>query len=281
MNIRTSLRVRLGLIATITLVWCACLQASPTNDSFHLLSKGFGFDLGYAYLGAEAKDMPLSFRNVPVHPDDWGYPGPITSKKYAAAHEAFLSLMYDWQFGRSESSPLRYDLGIGLDWMIVPSAVGAGGDKAERNYMNAPGTDIRGYGAALTFVGVRQGGMIPSMDSQLADFFLNWTPRVRLEVAPFGGYLENLWVGTSVSYFTIDAENGWDRYDKLDVRETRTMLHVIPVRLYGMLLGKDSDMRVGIMAGVEFHPSFSTDFGSNAKAEIAPISGFLALTWRF
>jgi hypothetical protein len=189
--------------------------------------------------------------------------------------------MYDWQFGRSETSPLRLNLGFGMDWMFLPSMAGFGSDMAERNYMNAPGTDTRGYGAALTYVGVRQGGMIPSANSTITDILLNWTPRARFEIAPFGGALHDIWIGSSVSYFTIDAQSGWDRYDSLEVRETQTMLRVIPVRLYGMLLSTDDNMRVGIMAGVEFHPCITTDFGDKAKAKVAPMSPFVALTWRF
>jgi hypothetical protein len=248
-------------------------------DGVHLLSKGFEFGIGYTRLGVSVSDMPFEIRNVPVHRDDlWSVygQGPVTQLEYDCNHSISLSILYDRVYGTGETDPLRFSWGFGLDWMID-----VGTDFAERNYMGAPGTEQRGYGTALTYVTLNQGGMIPPLGNRYSDIFLNWTPRIKFEVAPFGGKFRNVWFGTSVSYYTIVAQNGWDRYDKLEVRKDYTLLHDFPVRLYVTFLNKKDDLGVGLTAGVQFQPGIKTDTGNRAGISVDPVSYFMAISYRF
>jgi len=252
--------------------------AEPRKD-FRLLSKGMGFDITYTWLGAHIDNMPLEIRDVPVHPDDsWAEDnrGPIKETKFNASHAISVPIMYEREYGTGSKDPLRIRYGYGLEWTID-----VGATFEERNYTTRVGSDRRGDGAALTYVSMRQGGMIPSFDNGWSDIFLNWTPRVKFEVAPFGGTLKNLWFGTSASYFSIAAQNGYDRYDKIDVRKNYTVLHVVPVRAYATLFSSDDDMRIGFTLGAQFQPAFETDMGRKAEASIEPVTIFTAICLRF
>lgn len=262
---------------TAILQFCFLTIFTYAADDVHLLSKGYGFDLVYTYLGSTVENMPLEIRDVPVHEDDSGYEGPINKSEYTLNHSFAISIMYSRVYGTGESDPLRFNWGLGFDWLI-----GMGDNFEERNYMNSPGTDDRGYGAALTYVKVGQGGIVPPLGSIFSDIFLNWSPRVKLEVAPFGGALKNLWFGSSVSYYRIYAQNGWDRYDSLEVRDSYDLAHVIPVRVYAKLLNMSSDgINQGIMAGAQFQPDFLTSVGDKSKLSIDPITFFMGFCFDF
>jgi hypothetical protein len=244
-------------------------------------ARDFNFDFYYTYLGCTVNNMPLEIRDVPVHSDDsWSDAGqgPIDQLKYNCNHSVVFSFMYANEFGAIGGKQDRFNFGIGLDWMAFPW-LGVGADKAERNYMGNPGSTYRGYGTALTYVGLTQDGIIPQSSSPFLNIFLNWTPRVKLEVAPFSGSLENLWLGTSVSYYTFDAQTGWDRYDTLEERKSYTLAYEFPIRVYATLFS-DNKRDGGFTIGAQFQQGSKTSLGRQADMSIAPVAFFVGFSSR-
>jgi len=229
------------------------------------------FGTVYTYLGYRINDMPLSVRNVPVHPDDSGYQsnqGPIERRQFDADHSVSIGLSYllEWE-GR-----LRYRVGFGLNWFLYPHELVY--DNAERNYSSAVGTSQRGEGAALTFVGLEQRGVVPPFDA-IGDYFLNWTPEVRFEVAPREGRFRNFFVGASLSYFNVRAVNGWDRFDRLELRDSKVLSHHIPLRMYlGWNPGKGP---FKWLIGAQIQPAIKTSLGKEANIDAPPVTVFTAL----
>ena len=243
-------------------------------------AEGADIDLYYTHLGCRVDKMPLVIRDVPVHhSDSWAKSGqgPVEQLGYDCNPSVTLSSMYTG-VSRYDREKSCVNFGIGLDWLLAPQ-VGIGGDEAERNYMNAPGTDERGAGAALTYVGVRQAGVIPPLGNIYTDILLNWTPRVKLEVAPLGESLNRFWLGASVSYYTIDAQNGWDRNDSLEAHKEYVLLREFPVRVYATLFFSD-ELKSGVTAGVQLQQGSVTGIGKQADTTIDGSAFFLGLSFR-
>jgi hypothetical protein len=243
------------------------------------------FDVGfdYTYVGVHVNNMPLAIRDVPVHPSDvWasGGQGPVEQTDYNSNHRVDLALMWAKEFGLDDKSPPCFNIGLGMDWIIFPWV---NAQKAERNYMNDPGSGTRGEGSALTYVGLRQAGVIPSFGNTLTDVLLNWTPTAKFEVCPFNQSLKDLWFGISVSYYTVDAQTGWDRNDSLDPRKDYVLMKVIPIRIYSTYFF-DEDVkggtRSGFTFGIQLQPGAKTDLGQQADMSVAQPALFAGYSLR-
>ncbi len=265
---------------TLTLDDTVTAPEHPAPNSFQWQREGWNLDLTYAYLGVHVQNMPVSIRDVPIHPDDLadfeGNGGPILETGYRMNNSVALGVMYAWQYGNDD---LRLNLGFGFDWLALAN-VGLINSVAERNYS----TDVGSFhhddeDARLTYLGLRQVGVIPTTKNYWADIFLNWTPRAKIEIAPFHGPLEHLWLGASVSYYVVNAQTGWDREDNLQPRREYTFAHVIPVRLYATLF--EPSETVGITAGVQLQPTVKTGLGKEADTSVAFATFFLSLSYRF
>jgi hypothetical protein len=259
----------------LVLVFCFSIVgisfAVDNTSPAELQESAIGINL--TYLGFHVNNMPLEIRNIPNHRDDTGYErnqGPIEQKEYDINYKIDLSFMCvnEWP---------RVKLNIGADWMILPWI---GMNEAERNYMNSPGSDTRGEGAALTYVDLRQVGVIPSTGYPFVDLFLNWTPRVTLEVAPFDGPFDNLWLGVSGSYCAYVAQSGWDRNNDSEVRKNYVLMHTFPVRTYAtMMFGEKKTSALTL--GLEFEPGSKTDMGEQADIAFSSPTFFLGYSHYF
>ncbi|OHA35042.1 MAG: hypothetical protein A2928_04045 [Candidatus Taylorbacteria bacterium RIFCSPLOWO2_01_FULL_45_15b] len=280
MNIQ--IKVRCALILICVIGFLIPVSQIVNADGIHLIDKGFEVGVGYHQIGARVDNMPFDIRNVPPHPDDGGRgsfgDGPIERLKYDSNHGMNLSILYSREYGQGPDRPFRFNWGAGLEWMInFDTSIQL------RNYRGAIGTEQRGYGTALTYVNIKQGGAIPPVGNNLGEIFLNWTPRLRLEIAPFGGKFRNVWLGTSASYYTIYAQNGWDRYDSLQTKDTFVFTHRFPIRTYMTIMSRDPtfDMRIGLTAGVQFQPGTITDKGREADFSSKFMVFFAGIVYRF
>ena len=265
--------------AVMVVLLSGCFLASRADDA----SRSFNASFDYTYTGIHINDMPLAIRNVPVHPDDsWasGRQGPIEQKDYNSNHRVDLSLMWAKEFALDEKSLPWINIAVGMDWIIFPWV---NAQKAERNYMNDPGSGTRGTGAALTYVGVRQVGVIPSFGNAFTDAILNWTPTAKIEICPFNQSLKNFWVGASVSYYTVNAQTGWDRDNGLDPQKDYVLMKVIPIRIYGTVFLDDDTKgtsRSGFTFGVQLQPGSKTDLGRQADMSVANPALFAGYSFR-
>lgn len=211
----------------------------------------------YTYIGYKVGNMAETIRDVPTHPDDSStHAGPIKETKYGASSMLTINAGYKWKISE------RVRLGTTIKWILHPLYYFS--DKAERNYTNDPGSDTRGYGAALTFVALEARGVIP-----FGDWFLNYTPQLELEYT-LDEYDKKFILGTSITYFKMQAVTGWDRYDELTPDKRYTLTHVIPLGLY--LNWKDF-----VTIGCKYNFTLSTDIGKTSDADIEKFNVFIAI----
>jgi len=158
-----------------------------------------------------------SVRTVPIHPDD-AYANP---KNNGPIEDVLTGLSFQnvkLRVGAEATHnnfKANFGLGAGIAFVTYNSEYGF----AERNYTNHPGTDERGYGAALTRYSLQGDGT--------AGMLLN--PFIRLgyqiKTKPSNYVDVNLFAEYSPEFisFNTAVKTGWDRYDKFEEFETRTV----------------------------------------------------------
>jgi hypothetical protein len=252
------------------LLFVAILLGQAGQAQEHLMGGG-GVDmqLGFTGLHYEVTKMPLRVRNVPIHPDDSGSPGPIRQLHYTADLSMNFGVGYFWA---SESKRFHYEFGGRLNWLFTP-----GSSTALRNYTTAPGTSRRGSGAALTVLSLEQRGVIPGFD-HAADHILNLSPELVFEISPTSERFERFSLGASVSYFRMEAVQGYDRFDAIENRRYFSLSHHIPVGLY---LNYHIKGPAIFTMGAKFLPSFETSTGKSAGIDAPTVTWFTALGLRF
>jgi len=238
---------------------CAFNQDERTDKTF-FGTKDFGIrpfvavepSLNFSNPVDKVSNVPEVVRDVPIHRDD-GYvnranQGPIAKD--------------------SVKTPVLFEIGlakVGLETKITEhayldvfgnvslnaSSFGAG-DENERNYTNAVGTEKRGYGAALTYWRARYGPLfIPGLGAEL---------RIPLNEGKKG---TELLLGGTIRRYNLEAENGWDRWNKHEKYKTYRLGEVTDKTIYTGILIKDrlSDkFGGGFKIGADF-----ADFKADSK----------------
>lgn len=225
-----------------------------------------GFEISYGTPDIRVDDLALEIRDVPIHDDD-GYAsksnsGPIEQTNFKTAGTAALTWLMRKNIGETTRAGLK------VNWIVYPEHNTY--DNALRNYTNHPGTEKRGYGAALTFAGIEKRGIIPSHNGGWLNVFTNISPELFLEKL-FSEKKE--WsVGASIGYFKFQAVNGWDRYDRLEINKTYALAHVVPVAAFiKRKIGGSGYSEIG----VKFPIAKMTDIGKESGAKVSP-SGYIA-----
>jgi hypothetical protein len=85
-----------------------------------------------------------------------------------------------------------------------------GSDIVERNYTNAPGTDQRGLGAALTYYRVEEGDNFIFMPGYSLRILYTIEEKKKADIRLFLEY------GTGFAKVPVAIETGWDRFDELE-----------------------------------------------------------------
>jgi hypothetical protein len=80
----------------------------------------------------------------------------------------------------------------------------------------------------------------------------------------------------SASYYRIDAQNGWDRYNQLEIYKTYTFAHVYPIRVDATLFFPKNG---GITVGAQFQPSSETDLGKQAGLSVEKFVPFIGFSY--
>jgi len=249
---------KLTLLSTIGIFFVLLTSSALANDFF---------GMRYTSLDYKVENLPENFRFVPIHPnDDYASPsnnGIINQKEFKREHLGSIEYGHGWEKG-------RWDIGIGFVWIFTHYD-----DVARRNYTNAPGTRTRGTGAALTFVSTEVRGLIPAFsdnDLRFLSFILNLTPKVFAEYTL--GKNNKYRLGASLSYHQFNAVNGWDRYDSLEINESKTLAHIYPVTL-------ELTLYYCIKLGVVYNLHQLTKFGKEAETEIGNLSYTVMIEHKF
>lgn len=222
---------------------CLIIQAAQGRDK-----DGWSFCTGTYWNAMSISNLPQYLREVPAHKDDAGYP----SRTIERTNYAFsFSIPYDIRYTFPSERKIKFGLSAMLTLPIE--------DFAERNYTNHPGTDERGYGAALTFTGITILGPISSLTSLKPLLRLSFIPSVFIEV-PMG----RTTMHTSLSYKTLAAVNGWDRNDELECYQAEVLAHLISlnVGIKATLWGIDYEIGPSIILPIR------TTIGKNSGAKV-------------
>jgi len=223
-----------SILILILMTTLVIVPAAMADDE----SNGLGVRLNIGRIGIS--NMPLSIRNLPNHPDDSAFSaGPIEKTSYSIPGD----LSVNYRVGTIKAQDSRLD--INLCALFYPS-FGEPVDMAERNYTNNPGSSDRGYGAALTFVGLREQGLVYIFSPELI-----WTRKLREE--------ERLSV--SLGFFRIQAVTGWDRYDELQQQSTNTLANCFP-------LGVEYSPNGKLMLGLQYVLMSKTALGAEIRAPL-------------
>ena len=216
-------------------------------------------------------NMPLEIRDVPNHPDDTYVSettqGPVERTEYHTDDSWILSYTR-----RAVGEHAAW--GFRLNWRLSPVFA----DTERRNYTNEVGTDERGVGAALTFVGITAWGPIPDFyhGYKVAALPLNIIPEVLAELRPVKQL--PLHLGTSIGYYRFQAVNGWDRWNMLESRKHYTLAECFPASGYLTLaLHMDEQTDFELEFGVIDVFLGSTALGKEAEANIQSPSYFAAM----
>jgi len=220
-------------LGTSLLIGSLVSPLSARNAQSQEPNKRYFFDLGIRYetsLINEIKNMPLKIRDVPKHPGDIDVP----DENIAPIEDASIKLYDRISIGTKTGINLyphnkfKIGLGFGLDLDLnAPLLLGRfkyddRKDTRKRNYTTQPGTDKRGYNAALTYYQVHStfgpnwnDCIIPSIYSE-----------IEFRVTDKVGFA----LGCNIYKQTLTAENGWDRGNSLEPRKKYNLANLTIVK---------------------------------------------------
>lgn len=233
-------------------------------NSSQLIPSDLSHTLHTPQLGAFS-GIPEYIRDVPAHPDD-----DFAKEENVAPIKDDTFPIYLFDISGLKVRPKAglngkvLDLCIGAEFEVMPPE-STSAKIVERNYTNHPGTDERGYGAALTYYSIKQ---------NLSSFSLGLFSRLSCKIfevpkdSEFMPGTLNLFADYSVSAFreTFDVENGWDRYDSFEVNEEYKLIeyfleHNIKagINFTIRVTGKHEHMNLGLFAGANIYQVMQAD----------------------
>lgn len=207
-------RIGYAIIGTALALNAGCTKIMNPDEymieSGNLKARPFAkwcFDFQISKPVREVSNVPESFRNVPVHSDDWGYGGVIeddSAKLPPLIDIGFLKGGLETKIG-DIGVDVYADLSFNASYFLPLSHDPWCGEVNERNYKGAPGTDERGYGTALTYWTANYAPvLIPGLKCDL--------------ILPINEDVDFI-VGGGVRDYELQAERGWDRYNSLDKKD--------------------------------------------------------------
>lgn len=157
----------------------------------------------------KVQTVPEYIRNVPIHPNDGG------GKNVPIKDSGLSYLLFDDTLEGKIGIGIRegrFDFKIGPELGLAVESSDSHSSIIERNYTNAPGTSLRGYGAALTFYQLVQDDFIILSPGISARASYCIVPRKLYETE------KSIFVEYSASFLhrTFNFETGWDRWDSFE-----------------------------------------------------------------
>ena len=208
----------------------------------------------------EVSNMPISFRNIPIHSEDGG--GVNTGTIEKSSYQNYIVIpAIGIEFSHKFKNRMSIGMGINFEFSWA--------NRAEVNY-NSSGSPNRGYGKALTYCGTITRGMFSLLsytqtnDPNVIPTTVNMslTPNIFFAMP----VTKKVDIKLNVTYQRYSAVNGWDRYNTLEVYQKPALIYIIPIDI--LFSFKD----------VEFGPRipicWRTDVGKEFGSKIFPI-GFV------
>jgi len=178
----------------------------------------------------EISNVPESFRDVPIHSDDWGSGGVIeddSAKLVPLIDYKFLKGGLETKIGEV-GLDLYANLSFNISYFMPLSHEGWGGEVNERNYMGAPGTEERGIGTALTYWTANYAPvLIPGFNADLS--------------FPIAENVSMI-IGGGIRDYELQAERGQDRYNALDKKNCLKIADIEEKSIYiGFRMSDEKD----------------------------------------
>jgi hypothetical protein len=242
----TGLLKRIGIASALGL---ALTSRAPSLDF-----KCTG-DISWDFFGTNDASLSEPARTVPIHPDDTY----ASASKNGPVKDVLNSISFQnikLRFGvEAEQNNFQVGAGLGFGVSFV-SYNKEGFGFAERNYTNAPGTDERGYGAALTYIDLEENG---TSGVVLNPFFRlgyqikgkDWNYNIFGEYSP------------EITSFSTDLKVGYDRWNSLELLETRKLKTNLTNQVLKFGVGfnpKENDTSSGLIPEIYFgisNPTYS------------------------
>lgn len=216
---------------------------------------------------AQVSNVPYDIRNVPIHNDDYGYPGVIEKNKADApwlTEIRFLKAGVDVDLFDNVSWQTYCDLSLNYGhWASW------GGDVNKRNYKSPEGNDNRGYGTALTFWTPNYDQLIPGLKTEL---HFNTDD-------PDNGFL----IGAGWRRYGMQLVTGYDRYDKTDHKHHHKIGTIDEKSVYVGWTKDNGDTFQFIRIGLNFNNYDARSKYSQIDVDVNDMSYFasIGIGWRF
>ncbi len=175
-----------------------------------------GYNLTYENFPLKGTTVPLSIRDVPIHlDDDYANPkdnAPIEDKSFNLDNSIFV-VSLNGSYSKSFANKVNFNLGLNLNFGWNERIF------KERNYTNYPGTNQRGYGAALTYY---------KLNPRYLFKFNSWIrPEISSELEVAISKASKIKLGYKLYNEKLVGINGWDRYNGLEVNKRYTLTDMI------------------------------------------------------
>lgn len=171
----------------------------------------------------KVSNVPASFRNVPIHHDDydWGQGAPIpdsSAKVVPLIDYSFLKGGLETKIGDA-AIDIYGDLAFNISHFIPISHNSWLGEVNERNYQGGGlGTEHRGIGTALTY--------------WTANYTPILIPGVKCDLSfPVAENVEMI-IGGGIRDYKLQAERGWDRYNSLEKKDCLGIADITEKSIY-------------------------------------------------
>ncbi|MFA5070920.1 MAG: hypothetical protein WC511_00950 [Candidatus Pacearchaeota archaeon] len=206
----------LGAVAGIGLFLTPVQKNSA--EIYGFLGAGYGHETQGNY-SASVDSVPEIVRDVPAHPDDFYKTRPQDVGPIADTD-------FDLPFsGRGMNVELKAGVGIRkgiFDFKLGPKISLSSKEDVvssikERNYLNHPGTEERGYGAALTYYKMKSESTSDIPFGGLAEFSLNFDLSDGHGLCLLNPFVEYSFLVIPKEFY---FETGWDRHDSLEKRKS-------------------------------------------------------------
>lgn len=151
--------------------------------------------------------VPKRVRNVPVHSDDQNIPTNIAPINNASINYSPCSICLEGMIGVAYKSGLyKVKISGGTSYYL---AANDHNSLKTRNYTNAPGTNERGDGAALTYY---------KLDKDWTHGINAFVPRLSINISRQFSKKSICQIFTEydLSFYGLHLENGWDRYNRFE-----------------------------------------------------------------
>jgi hypothetical protein len=198
------------------------------------------------------RSTSLKVRDASAHSEDYVTRGSLAPIEDTALDMPESSIYAELNAGISkEDEDYGLSAGLGIKWRLISEL-----KIKERNYTSAPGTETRGYGAALTYYGFAE-------DPTDLIFVPGIFARASKMINKKDSFFDKLYLEYRLDFSSLNAANGWDRWANLEKNESFKLADIMEHTLKIGIEGHALDL----FAGYSFADAKPTSVGRESDME--------------